>query len=86
MSLSKRVAHGCDLSAQLATRVGCGETLLGVDEVEFRCPRCKEPLVGPNVDELADAVMAHLETKHGHTPPRAHVLTRLQRRNTQPRS
>ncbi len=47
----------------------------------LRCPRCKQTFVSDDADQLADALVSHVEQEHGHTPPREHVLARIQRQN-----
>ena len=50
-------------------------------ELSMRCPRCKQTLTADGADALADAVLEHLESLHGHAPPRDHVLARIERQN-----
>jgi hypothetical protein len=47
----------------------------------LRCPRCKQAFSGDDADQLADALLAHLDEEHGHAPPRDHVLSRIERNN-----
>jgi uncharacterized C2H2 Zn-finger protein len=47
----------------------------------LRCPRCKKAFTGDNAEQLADALVAHVEQEHGHAPPREHVLARIERHN-----
>jgi hypothetical protein len=47
----------------------------------LRCPRCKQQFSEPDADDLADALIAHIEKEHGHAPPREHVLARIERHN-----
>ena len=49
----------------------------------LRCPRCKQEFSRPDADALADALIAHIEQEHGHAPPRAHVLARIERHNAE---
>lgn len=50
--------------------------------LSLRCPRCKQQFAGVDADELADAIIAHVEQAHGHAPPREHVLARIERHNS----
>jgi hypothetical protein len=50
-------------------------------ELALRCPRCKETFTSPDAEQLADELLAHLDEEHGHAPPRAHVLARIQYHN-----
>ena len=43
------------------------------------CPRCKLTFSADDADELADALLDHVEKEHGHGPPREHVLARIER-------
>jgi uncharacterized C2H2 Zn-finger protein len=52
-----------------------------MDDFALRCPRCKKAFTGDNVEQLADALVAHVEQEHGHAPPREHVLARIERHN-----
>jgi hypothetical protein len=52
-----------------------------MDDLALRCPRCKQTFSGDDADQLADALLAHLEQDHGHAPPREHVLARIERHN-----
>jgi len=52
-----------------------------MDDLALRCPRCTKAYSGDDADELADALLAHVEQDHGHAPPREHVLARIERRN-----
>jgi hypothetical protein len=52
-----------------------------MSDLSLRCPRCKEDFSGSDAEQLADALMAHLEEVHGHAPPREHVLARISKRN-----
>ncbi|NUR07663.1 MAG: hypothetical protein HOQ22_16520 [Nocardioidaceae bacterium] len=47
----------------------------------LRCPRCKRTFSGDDGDQLADALLSHVEQEHGHAPPREHVLARIERHN-----
>ena len=47
----------------------------------LRCPRCKRTFSNDDADQLADALVSHVEKEHGHAPPREHVLTRIARQN-----
>ena len=49
--------------------------------VSLHCPRCKRELIADDAEQLADDVLAHLESAHGHAPPREHVLARIERHN-----
>jgi hypothetical protein len=48
----------------------------------LRCPRCKEDFASDDADQLADALIRHLLQEHGHTPPRRHVMARIERQNS----
>jgi len=48
----------------------------------LRCPRCKQMFTDEDADQLADALVAHVEEAHGHAPPREHVLSRIERHNS----
>jgi uncharacterized C2H2 Zn-finger protein len=50
--------------------------------LSLRCPRCKQQFSELGADELADALIAHIEQEHGHAPPREHVLMRIERHNS----
>jgi uncharacterized C2H2 Zn-finger protein len=50
-----------------------------MDDFVERCPRCKQTFSSGNADQLADALIAHVEDEHGHAPPREHVLVRIER-------
>jgi len=50
-----------------------------MDDVAARCPRCKQIFSSGSADQLADALIAHVEQEHGHAPPREHVLARIER-------
>ncbi len=50
-------------------------------DLSLRCPRCKQTFSADDADQLADAVLGHLEDEHGHAPPRDHVLERIERNN-----
>jgi len=52
-----------------------------MDAFALSCPRCKTSFSGDNADQLADTLLAHLKTEHGHAPPREHVLARIERHN-----
>jgi predicted small metal-binding protein len=52
--------------------------------LSLRCPRCKQEFSAPAADELADALIAHVEQEHGHAPQREHVLARIERHNDVP--
>ena len=47
----------------------------------IRCPRCKQSLEADDPEVLADDLLAHLRTAHGHEPPREHVMARIARQN-----
>lgn len=47
----------------------------------MRCPRCKLDLSADDVETLTDTMLVHLESAHGHQPPREHVLARVRRHN-----
>ena len=49
--------------------------------VTTHCPRCKQTFSAEDADELADAVVDHVEEEHGHAPRREHVLARIERQN-----
>jgi len=53
-----------------------------MDDFVVQCPRCKQIFSSGDVDQLADALTAHVEDEHGHTPPREHVLARIVRHDT----
>ena len=48
----------------------------------LRCPRCKQTFSSDDADQLADALVSHVEAEHGHAPPREHVLARIERHNS----
>lgn len=50
-------------------------------DLSLRCPRCKHVLTSANADHLADEMLAHIHDVHRHTPPREHVLARIERHN-----
>jgi uncharacterized C2H2 Zn-finger protein len=50
-----------------------------MDTFVVRCPRCKQTFSGDNADQLANALVTHVEQEHGHAPPREHVLARIER-------
>jgi len=50
--------------------------------VTVHCPRCKQTFSADDADELADALVDHVEQEHGHAPQREHVLARIERQNT----
>ena len=50
-----------------------------MDDFMVRCPRCKQIFSSSNADQLADALLTHVEDEHGHAPPREHVLARIER-------
>ena len=52
-------------------------------ELSLRCPRCKQGFSGSDAEELADSVLAHVEQEHGHAPPREHVMSRIERHNSE---
>lgn len=52
-----------------------------MDKFALRCPRCWEAFTGDDADELAGRLITHVEQKHGHSPPREHVLARIERHN-----
>lgn len=52
-----------------------------MEDFVLRCPRCKRAFTGDNAEQLADTLIAHVEQKHGHAPPREHVLGRTERHN-----
>ncbi len=43
-----------------------------MDDFAVRCPRCKQIFSSGSADQLADALIAHVEQEHGHAPPREH--------------
>jgi len=45
------------------------------------CPRCKQPFLADDADQLADALVDHVEQEHGHVPQRERVLARIERQN-----
>ena len=45
------------------------------------CHSCDETIEAESENELADLATAHAQ-KHGHTPPREHVLQRIRHHNT----
>ena len=51
------------------------------DSLAIRCPRCKLTLTGSDEDTLADTMLAHVGSEHGHQPPREHVIGRIRRHN-----
>jgi uncharacterized C2H2 Zn-finger protein len=51
-------------------------------DLTLRCPRCKQAFSSDDADQLADALVKHVEQEHGHAPPREHVLARIERQNT----
>ena len=51
---------------------------------QMRCPRCKLDLTAGDVEALTDVMLEHLQTEHGHQPPREHVIARIRRRNPPP--
>jgi uncharacterized C2H2 Zn-finger protein len=53
--------------------------LVRMDTFVVRCPRCRQTFSSDNADQLADALVAHVEQDHGHAPPREHVLERIER-------
>ena len=55
--------------------------LVYMDDFAVQCPRCKQTFSSDNADELADALVAHVEQEHGHAPPRDHFLARIERQN-----
>ena len=50
-------------------------------ELVLHCPRCKQMFTDEDADQLADALISHLNSEHGHAPPREHVLARIERHN-----
>lgn len=50
-----------------------------MDDFVVRCPRCKQTFSSSRADQLADALIAHVEDEHVHAPPREHVLARIER-------
>lgn len=52
-----------------------------MDGFALPCPRCRQIFSSANADDLADALVAHVEREHGHAPPREHVLARIERHN-----
>ncbi len=50
-----------------------------MDDFIVRCPRCRQIFSSGNADQLAAALIAHVEDEHGHAPPREHVLARIER-------
>jgi len=41
----------------------------------------KAAFTGDDAEELAGRLITHVEQKHGHSPPREHVLARIERHN-----
>jgi uncharacterized C2H2 Zn-finger protein len=56
--------------------------LAGMTGLTLRCPRCKQGFSDDDADQLADALVAHVEQEHGHAPPREHVVARIKQQNT----
>ena len=54
----------------------------GMSALTLRCPRCKRTFSSDDADQLADALVSHVEQDHGHAPPREHVLARIERQNS----
>ncbi len=52
-----------------------------MDDFTLRCPRCKQTFSSDDSEQLADAMLAHVDQEHGHAPPREHVLARIERHN-----
>jgi uncharacterized C2H2 Zn-finger protein len=50
-----------------------------MDDFVVRCPRCRQSFSSGDADQLADALITHVEKEHGHAPPREHVLARIER-------
>jgi uncharacterized C2H2 Zn-finger protein len=56
--------------------------MAGVTGLTMHCPRCKKAFSADAPEQLADAVIDHVEQEHGHAPRREHVLARIERQNT----
>jgi hypothetical protein len=52
-----------------------------MDGFRLACPRCGQTFAQDTVDPLVDELLAHLEDRHGHRPPREHVIARVERHN-----
>ncbi len=48
--------------------------------LSLTCHNCDEKMQAATEDELAELVRQHAQ-KHGHTPPRQDILTRIRRHN-----
>ncbi len=78
----------CSPTRGQTSTVSSGPCLADADRLDrmtdlsLRCPRCKQNFSDTDADRLADSLIAHLEQEHGHAPPREHVLSRIERRNS----
>ena len=49
--------------------------------LSLTCHSCDETIEAATEDELVDLGIEHAKKKHGHTPPRDHVLARVRHSN-----